>query len=73
MGSGGAHLTGNLKTGAGNLAVVGFNLSDSPVGQFLLDEANFCCRIRVVGKLKENDFSGGVQLILEDAVLWDGK
>jgi single-stranded-DNA-specific exonuclease len=70
MGSGGAHLTGNLKTSAGNLAVVGFNLSDDPIGRFLLDDANFGCRINVVGKLKENDFSGGVQMVLEDVAIY---
>jgi single-stranded-DNA-specific exonuclease len=69
MGAAAAHLMGNLKTSAGNLAVVGFNLSDSRIGRFLLDEANFGCKIRVVGKLKENDFSGGVQLFLEDAAI----
>ncbi|MDR2269034.1 MAG: single-stranded-DNA-specific exonuclease RecJ [Rickettsiales bacterium] len=66
---GGGHLFGNLRTSAGQLPVVGFNMSDSPVGRFLLDESNFGCIIKVVGKLKENDFSGGVQLLLEDASL----
>jgi single-stranded-DNA-specific exonuclease len=69
MGSG-AHLSGTLKTGAGVLPVVGFNMSDSAVGRFLLDEANFGSIIRVVGKLKKNDYRGrGVQLFLEDVSL----
>jgi single-stranded-DNA-specific exonuclease len=65
----GAHLSGNLKTSAGNLSVVGFNLSDTPVGRFLLDESNFGCKISAAGRLKENDFSSGVQLMLEDIAL----
>jgi single-stranded-DNA-specific exonuclease len=65
----GAHLSGNLKTSAGNLSVVGFNMSDTPIGRFLLDESNFGCKIRVVGRLKENDFSSNVQLLLEDIAL----
>lgn len=69
MGNGGMHLSGNLKTSAGNLAVVGFNMSDSEIGRFLLDETNFNSIIRVVGKLKENDFSGGIQLFLEDVAV----
>ena len=66
---GGMHLSGNLKTSAGNLPVVGFNMSDSAIGRFLLDESNFGSIIKVVGKLRENDFSGGVQLFLEDMAI----
>ena len=69
MGSGGVHLSGTLKTSAGSLPVVGFNMSDSSLGKFLLDDSNFGCKIRIVGKLKENDFSGGVQLFLEDIAI----
>ena len=69
MGAGGAHLSGTLKTGAGTLAVVGFDMTDTAVGKFLLDSANFGCKIKAVGKLRENNFSGGVQLFLEDVSL----
>jgi single-stranded-DNA-specific exonuclease len=67
----GAHMSGTLKTGAGTLPVVGFNMTDSPVGRFLLDDANFGAIIRVAGKLKENEYNGnvGIQLILEDAAI----
>ncbi|MDR3208600.1 MAG: single-stranded-DNA-specific exonuclease RecJ [Rickettsiales bacterium] len=66
----GAHLSGTLKTSAGTLPVVGFNMSDSAIGRFLLDESNFGSIIRVVGKLKKNDYHGhGVQLFLEDVSL----
>jgi single-stranded-DNA-specific exonuclease len=69
MGSG-AHLSGTLKTGAGNLPVVGFHLADSAAGRFLLDESNFGSIIKVVGKLKKNNYrGGGVQLFLEDVAL----
>lgn len=66
MGNGGVHFFGNIKTSAGNLAVVAFNMSDGSIGRFLLDESKFNSRIKVIGKLKENDYTGGVQLFLED-------
>jgi single-stranded-DNA-specific exonuclease len=71
MGNTGAHITGNLKTSVGNLQCVGFNLSESKIGHFLLDDANFGARIRIAGKLKENEWGGrsGVQFLIEDIVL----
>jgi single-stranded-DNA-specific exonuclease len=67
----GAHITGTLKTSRGTLPCVGFNMTDSEIGRFLLNEANFGARIRVVGKLKENEYMGrqNVQLFLEDIAI----
>lgn len=66
---GGAHLRGKLATSAGTtLAFVGFNLVGTPVGDFLLDDANTNTTITVLGRLKENEFNGRVsaQFFLED-------
>ena len=54
-------------TGA-QLAFVGFNLVGTPVGDFLLDDANTNTKIKMLGKLKENEFNGrtSVQFVLED-------
>ncbi|MDR2769911.1 MAG: single-stranded-DNA-specific exonuclease RecJ, partial [Rickettsiales bacterium] len=65
----GSHFSGNLKTASGNLAVVGFGMSGTPVGKFLLDEANRGAKIRLAGRLKMNDRFGGVQFLLEDAAV----
>lgn len=65
----GAHLRGVVKTSNGNqLAFVGFNLVGTPVGDFLLDEANTNTKIVILGKLKENEYNGRVsaQFTLED-------
>ena len=65
----GAHLRGVVKTSNGNqLAFVGFNLVGTPVGDFLLDEANTNTKIVMLGKLKENEYNGRVsaQFTLED-------
>ena len=66
---GGAHLRGSIATGAGTtLAFVGFNLVGTPVGDFLLDDANANTTITLLGRLKENEYNGRVsaQFFLED-------
>lgn len=65
----GSHLRGNMRTNNGTLLpFVGFNLTATPVGEFLLDEANINRKIKMLGRLKENDHNGrtSVQFILED-------
>ena len=65
----GTHLRGNLRTSAGTqLPFVGFNMAGTPVGEFLLDEANFERKIILCGKLKENEYQGRVsaQFVVED-------
>lgn len=66
---GGAHLRGSVATSAGTqLAFVGFNLVGTPVGDFLLDDANANTKIMLLGKLKENEYNGHIsaQFFLED-------
>lgn len=68
----GAHLRGAVKTSNGNqLPFVGFNLVGTPVGDFLLDEANTNTKIVMLGKLKENEYNGrvNVQFTLEDMTI----
>jgi single-stranded-DNA-specific exonuclease len=68
----GTHLRGALRTSAGtNLQLVGFNLVNTPVGEFMLDDGNKDRKIVLCGKLKENDYNGRVtaQFVIEDAVL----
>lgn len=65
----GSHLRGSVMTSSGNqLAFVGFNLVGTPVGDFLLDDANTNTKIMLLGKLKENEYNGrvSVQFVLED-------
>lgn len=65
----GAHVRGAVTTSAGTqLAFVGFNLAGTPVGNFLLDDANANTKIMMLGKLKENEFNGRVsaQFFIED-------
>ena len=65
----GAHLRGAVSTARGNnLSFVGFNLVGTPVGNFLLDDANTNTKITLLGRLKKNDYNGRVlpQLFLED-------
>ena len=69
---GGAHLRGSISTSAGTqLAFVGFNLVGTPVGDFLLDEANVNTKIMLLGRLKENEYNGRVnaQFFVEDAAI----
>ena len=69
---GGAHLRGSVATSSGNqLAFVGFNLVGTPVGDFLLDDANTNTTIKLLGKLKENEYNGRVsaQFYIEDITL----
>ena len=71
MGSG-AHLRGTIMTSAGTqLAFVGFNLVGTPVGDFLLDDANTNTKITLLGKLKENEYNGRVsaQFLIEDMAI----
>lgn len=69
---GGAHLRGSISTSAGTqLAFVGFNLVGTPVGDFLLDEANVNTKIMLLGRLKENEYNGRInaQFFVEDAAI----
>lgn len=65
---GGAHLRGCVNTSSGTqLQFVGFNLTNTPLGNFLLDDANTGTKITMLGKLKENhNGRGGAQFYLED-------
>ena len=66
---GGGHLRGAVVTSNGTqLPFVGFNLVGTPVGNFLLDDANVNTKIMMLGRLKENEFKGRVsaQFFLED-------
>ena len=68
----GAHLRGVVRTSNGRqLAFVGFNLVGTPVGDFLLDDANTNTKIMMLGKLKENEYNGyvNVQFNLEDIAI----
>ncbi len=68
MGSG-AHLRGTIATSAGTtLSFVGFNLVGTPVGDFLLDDGNIDAKIKMLGKLKANEYNGRVsaQFVVED-------
>ena len=68
----GAHLRGAISTSRGNqLAFVGFNLVGTPLGNFLLDDANTNTKITVLGRLKKNEYNGRVspQFFLEDIAL----
>ena len=65
----GAHLRGAVMTSSGTqLSFVGFNLVGTPVGDFLLDDANTNTKIKMLGKLKENEYNGHVnaQFFVED-------
>ena len=65
----GNHVRGSFATSNGNqLAFVGFNLVGTPVGDFLLDDANTNTKIKLLGKLKENEYNGHIsaQFFLED-------
>ena len=68
----GAHLRGKVMTSNGKfLQFVGFNLVGTKVGDFLLDDANTNTKIKMLGKLKENEYNGTVsaQFTLEDIAL----
>lgn len=68
----GSHLRGAIVTSnGGQLNFVGFNLVGTPVGDFLLDDANTNTKIMMLGKLKENEYNGRVsaQFTLEDIAL----
>ncbi len=68
----GSHLRGMIGTSTGvQLAFVGFNLVGTPVGDFLLDDANTDTKIIMLGKLKENEYNGRVsaQFFLEDIAI----
>ena len=72
MGHTGTHLRGAFRTSAGGkLDFVGFNLVGTPVGDFLLDDANINTKIMVLGRLCENFYNGrsSVQFVLEDIAL----
>ena len=68
----GTHLRGAVRCSNGKqLSFVGFNLVGTPVGDFLLDDANTNTTIMMLGKLKENEYNGRVsaQFTLEDIAL----
>lgn len=68
----GAHLRGAVKTSlGGTVAFVGFNMVGTPVGNFLLDDANTNTTISMLGRLKDNEFNGrhSVQFMLEDIAI----
>lgn len=68
----GAHLRGNIRTSSGELLpFVGFNLVQTQVGEFLLDDANINRKIRLLGRVKENEYNGrvSVQFVLEDIAI----
>jgi hypothetical protein len=68
----GTHLRGMVRTSnGGQLSFVGFNLVGTPVGDFLLDDANINTKIMMLGKLKENEYNGrvNVQFTLEDMAI----
>ena len=72
MGHDGSHVRGAFTTSNGSrLDFVGFNLVGTPVGDFLLDDANINTKIKLLGRLKENNYNGRtcVQFILEDMAL----
>lgn len=72
MGHGATHLRGAFRTSTGGrLDFVGFNLVGTPVGDFLLDDANINTKIMVLGRLCENSYNGRVnaQFVLEDIAL----
>jgi single-stranded-DNA-specific exonuclease len=72
MGRGGMHICGDFRTSAGTrLDFVGFNLVGTPVGNFLLDDANINTKMTLLGRLKENLYNGrsNAQFILEDIAL----
>ena len=65
----GTHLRGAVKTSLGTtVPFVGFNLVGTPVGDFLLDDANTNTTISMLGRLKDNEYNGRhtAQFMLED-------
>ncbi len=66
------HLWGNVATSNGkHLSFVGFNLVGTPVGDFLLDDVNINTKIKILGRLKENEYNGRVsaQFFVEDIAI----
>jgi len=69
---GGQHLRGSIRTSAGTmLNFVGFNLTATKVGEFLLDETNIARKIQLCGQLQANEYNGRVtaQFVIEDAAI----
>ena len=65
----GKHIRGYFNTDKGNLNFVGFNIANTALGNFLLDSINRNTKIKVLGRVKENNLNNTVQFILEDLVL----
>ncbi|MCL2748800.1 MAG: single-stranded-DNA-specific exonuclease RecJ [Alphaproteobacteria bacterium] len=68
----GDHIRGNIRTSKGDmLQFAGFNLTATKVGEFLLDDSNINRKIKLLGKLKENEYNGRVsaQFIIEDVAV----
>ena len=65
----GSHLRGVVRTSMGTTVnFVGFYLVGTPVGDFLLDDANINTTISMLGRLKDNEYNGRhtAQFMLED-------
>lgn len=65
-------ISGRVRTANNTeLSFVAFNAIGTAIGDFLLDEENTNTPIKMLGKLKENEYNGGkqVQFILEDIAL----
>ncbi len=62
------HVRGTLTTSLGVLDFVGFNLIKTPIYDFLLDDANNNRPIKILCKIKENEYNNHkkTQLVLED-------
>lgn len=68
----GSHLRGTINASNGSrLSFVGFNMTGTPIGNFLLDGCDTNTKITLLGKLKENEYQSRVsaQFILEDMVV----
>ena len=68
----GAHLRGAVMTSSGtSLSFVGFNVVGTPMGDFLLDDANLNTTIMMLGRLKSNEYNGRVspQFVVEDIAI----
>ena len=68
----GMHLRGTVETSKKTkLSFVGFNMVGTPVGDFLLDGMNTNTTIKMLGRLKKNEYNGRVsaQFVLEDVAV----
>ena len=65
------HIRGTVMTSSGSLDFVGFYLMGTPIGDFLLDDTHINTTIKMLGKLKENEYNNckEPQLVLEDIAI----